>query len=313
MITSFFKTSKPIHFFIVSVLVLVLFVFYRKENLYQNLNLYAISHEILMYFVVLATLAIQSFVVTKNNLTKKNSYNILLFVLIIACIPEVLKDNNLIWANFFIVLALRRILSLKSNIAVKKKLFDAALWIGIASLFYFWSILFFTLIILALLLFALGQYKNWIIPFLALGVLAIIVMSYSIIVYDSFFQYNQYIDSISLNFNIYTSTYTLIGLYVVLTFALWALVFYFKKIAELVRVKRSSYVLVFYTLVLAFIYVLVSPQKTAADFIFTLSPLAIITTNYIEIIKRKWLANVFLFTLILTAIVVLVLHLNTIS
>jgi hypothetical protein len=44
------------------------------------------------------------------------------------------------------LLALRRLISLQSMKASKEKIFDASLWVFIASLFHFWSILFIVLI-----------------------------------------------------------------------------------------------------------------------------------------------------------------------
>ena len=57
------------------------------------------------------------------------------------------------------MLALRRLISLQSKLDIKKKLFDAAFWITIATLFYFWSMLFFALVIVALIYYSQNDIK----------------------------------------------------------------------------------------------------------------------------------------------------------
>ena len=86
---------------------------------------------------------------------KKNTLQILLLILKTAAwlfvgavilfllfFPSIWNDFNLLISNFFILLALRRLLSMHSAKAPKEKIFDASLWIFFASFFHFWSILF---------------------------------------------------------------------------------------------------------------------------------------------------------------------------
>lgn len=313
MITSFFKISRPFHFFLVILIALGLFIYFRRDNYINYSNSQALLNEGAIFFVVMLTFVVHSFVVSKNRLTLKNSYSILLLVLFFACIPETLKNNNMLIANAFIALAMRRLLSLKSNIDIKKKLFDAAFWIGIASLFYFWSIGFLILTIIAILLFAIGQLKNWIIPFIALIALTIIVTSYSIIMHNSLFDYSSYVDGISFDFEGLYRLDILVGLVLILLLVLGSLIFYLKKIAQLVRIKRSSHMLIVYALFIAIACALTAPNRTSAEIIFMFSPLSIMLTNYIEQIKNKIWSDAIFYLIIATAISVSVLSLNPIS
>jgi hypothetical protein len=50
--------------------------------------------------------------------------------------PSVFNNSNLLVANFFLLLAIRRMISLQTLKAPKEKIFDASIWIFIASLFH---------------------------------------------------------------------------------------------------------------------------------------------------------------------------------
>lgn len=313
MITSFFKTTKPFHFVLVTLFSFFIFCYYRKDLIFEDLSLVSVVQNFAIYLVLIFSIAIQAFFVTKNNLTQKSSFNIVFLVLFLGIIPSTLIDNNILLANLFIVLALRRLVSLKSNIAVKKKLFDAAFWIGIASLFYFWAILFFALIVFAMLLYAIGHFKNWVIPFTALLVLLICVTAYSIVINNTFFDIESYINTVSFDLSNYNEITLVIGITVITTITIWAMFYYIKKIQDLVRTKRTSYVLILYTLFIAFAIVIISPEKSGAEFIFAFSPLAIISTNYLETIEDKWFAELFIWLLVVTVNVILVLQFNAIG
>ena len=313
MITSFFKTTKPFHFVLVTLFSFFIFCYYRKNLILDDLSLISIGKHFAIYLAVIFSIAIQAFLVTKNNLTQKSSFNIVFLVLFLGIIPSTLIDNNFVLANLFVVLAIRRLVSLKSNIAVKKKLFDAAFWIGLASLFYFWAILFFVLIFFAMLLYAIGHFKNWIIPSTALVVLLICVSAYSILTDNTFFNIESYFNTVSFDLSNYNKYDLVIGISIIISITIWVLFLYIKKIKELVRIKRASYVLILYALFIAFAIIVISPEKSGAEFIFVFTPLSIISTNYLETIEDKWFGELFMWLLVVTVIVILVLQFNAIG
>lgn len=306
MITRFFSTSKPIHLVLVSIFVFVLFLVVRLGYYSNGITFTEVFKEAVLYGVTLLSIFVLSFVVNKNNLTKKNSFKILLFSLFLASIPQALQDGNIIVANVFVLFAVRRIISLRSNLHVNKKLFDAAFWIAIASLFYFWSILFLMLVFAALILFSFTQINNWIIPFTAILALALIIVSFNIVTKDIFFDVYEYVDVANFDFSNYNSSKLLIALIVITSLGLWALFFYLKKLPEKSRAFRPAFILILIALVIGLAIVIVSPNKDGKEFMFLFAPLAIIMTNYIESIKKPWLSEIYLWLLLLTPLTALI-------
>lgn len=306
MITRFFSTSKPIHLVLISFFVLGLFLAVRLGYYYEGISALQIGKEVLLYGITLLSIFVLSFFVNKNNLTKQNSFKILLFSLFLACIPAIIEYGSIIVSNVFILFAVRRIISLRSNLHIKKKLFDAAFWIALASLFYFWAILFLILVFAALMFYSIGQSNNWMIPFTGIITVALIVVSFNIISQNTFGNMNTLIDTVSFDFSNYNQLNLMVSISVISLVGLWALFFYVKKLQDKSRALRPSFVLILIALIIGITIVVLSPNKNGSEFIFLFAPLAIITTNYIESIKKVWLAELFIWLLIITPIFQLV-------
>jgi len=302
MITRFFSTSKPIHLVIVIFLTLAVFFGIRINNIEGSIGLVLILKQLGLFIVVLISIFTLDFLVNKNHLTKRNSYKILLFSLFLIVMPIAFQTDNLLIANLFILLAIRRIISLRSSISVKKKLFDAAFWIGIASLFYFWAILFFILIIAALFFYSINNFKNWIIPFIGLLTIVIFITSYSIIENHEFTDLLSNFDTFSLDFTKYNVLNLIIGITILTSLGLWTLFFYIKNLKEKIKRYRPSHILIIVTILISVAIVLIAPNKNGSEFIFMFAPLSVIMANYIESIKEQWFAELFIWILILTPI-----------
>lgn len=307
MITRFFKTSKPIHIVIIAVFTLVVFIITNVGNNPEELSLGRATKALIKYSIVLISMLTLNFLVKKNKLTKNNNFDILIYGLLLAILPITMYVTNILLANFFILLALRRIISVRSNINVKKKLFDAAFWIAIATLFHFWAILFFVLIIAALLLYSIAHFKNWIIPFIGVLVVMLITASYFVIVYGGFMELFNYLKTISIDLssnNLKTLSFE-IGVMGVL--GIWALIFYSITLKQKQKTYRPMYMLILIAFLIGLSVIFISPNKDGSEFLFALPMLSIIMGNYLESVKKYWVSELYVWLLILTPIALLVL------
>lgn len=300
MITSFFSTSKPIHFVLLLSYLFVLFIIARLETLTESFGFVILIREVIIYLLVLSSVFMLDFFVRKNYLTLKNSYNVLIFALLLGLFPIAFKIDNVLAANFFVLLAFRRTISIRSRINIKKKLFDAAFWIGVASLFYFWSILFFGIIIAGLLLYAIAQVKNWMVPFVGLLCVVVLAITYSLLMSNDISELLNYLQSVSFDITVYNSIDLIIAITVVISLGLWALFFYIKNLREKPRTNRPGLILVIVALIISILIIAIAPDKDGSEFIFAFAFLAIIITNYLETIKERWFAEVFVWILIIT-------------
>ena len=205
------------------------------------------------------------------------------------------------------LLGLRRIVSLRSQRSKKKKLFDAAFWITIASLFYFWAILFFVLIPLTLALYTDNNVRHWIIPFIGVTAVFVVSIGCSIVIHDTFFSVLNLWPTSSYAFSSYNSVQYIVAITLLLSFGVWSSIFYLQNIKRQKKAYRASFKIIILAGVIAFFIVFQAPNKAGSEFLFLFTPLAIIVSNYIETIKEKWCKEIFLSVLVVVPMVLLVL------
>tara|TARA_B100000809_G_scaffold248955_1_gene279617 strand:+ start:4355 stop:5278 length:924 start_codon:yes stop_codon:yes gene_type:complete len=307
MISNFFSKSKPIHYIVVSVVLLLVFVMSRLDVLPENSGVIVYTEHIGLFLTAILTVFLFDFLVTRNGLTKKNSYNIILFVLFFAILPQTLLSSRLLFANFFILLALRRIISLRSQKEIKKKLFDASFWVAIATLFYFWSVLFFILIFVALLVYAIADVKNYLIPIVGIATVMVITVCCFIVIDKDIFTYVVGLFDYSMDFSALNSKRIIGGTTLLLSFGLWSLFYYIKNIKAQMKSDRPSFKLVILSAIIGIVIIGIAPLKNGSEFIFLFAPLSIIMTNYLEVISEKWFKETLLWVLTVTPIVLLML------
>ncbi|GAA4802560.1 DUF6427 family protein [Litoribaculum gwangyangense] len=307
MITSFFNKSKPINFVIVFFITLLAFLIAKLNVIEDAITFLGFIKQAIILLLIYASILLVNFIVSKNSLTKKNNYEILLFSLFLLLIVPTTSHTNILISNFFVLLALRRIMSLRSQKETKKKLFDAAFWIAIACLFYFWAILFFAIILAALVFYSDNNLRHWIVPFL--GALTVFTLSIaaSVVFYGSYFKIFNISPQISYDFSSYNTFQYIVAITILLSFGAWSSIFYLNNIKKKKKAFRASFKIIIIAAIIAFLIVIQTPDKNGSEFLFLFAPLAIIITNYIEIIQEKWFKEAFVLVLVIAPFFLLLL------
>jgi len=307
MITSIFNKSKPINFVIVFFIMLLAFSVANLKPFLESVSVSFFIEKTAWFLVCYFTILLFNFIVVKNSLTKNNHFQILLFGLFFLMLPQCTLDGNVLIANIFVMFGLRRLLSLRTQIKMKKKLFDTAFWFAVATLFYFWAILFFILIFTTLLLYTDNRIKNWIVPFAGFATVLVISISASVVIYDNFFEIINLSTTTSYNYSNYNTMQYLIAITMLFSFGVWASIFYVKLVQKKKKTFRPSFKIIFIYVIIAFITAILSPQKNGSEFLFLFAPLAVIIGNYIESIEEKWFKELFVSVLLVVPFLLLML------
>ncbi|MDG4715182.1 DUF6427 family protein [Winogradskyella marincola] len=305
MITSIFSKSKPINFIMVAGFVIVLFVVSNFNQLFADVTTAlktSIKLVVAVFFVFLL-----DFIISKNNLTKKNGYAIMTFGLLFGLFPEALRYSDLLFANLFVLFALRRLISLQTNLHTKKKFFDAGFWVMMATLFHFWSVLFFAVVIVALIYHSKNNLKNVIIPFVGVATVILLLVAYNIIVHDTYIKPTNFSRYASVDYSVYNSVAFIIKFTVLFASFLWTLIYFFRSIPDKNKKLKPSFFLIAWSSVIAILIAIIAPVKNGSEFIFLFAPFSIIMANYIEVVSEKWFKEVFISLLILAPIISLML------
>lgn len=288
MITTIFSKSRPFNYILVTALLILCFFLYQLKDVEWMNSPLTIAKKGVLLLLLVASLFISNFVTKKNGLSKDNSFPFLFFFSSLILFPTTLGTTSLIVSNFFVLLAIRRLISLQSLVTPKEKIFDASLWIFIAALFHFWSILFIILVFMSIILHVARDYRNWILPYIAFFTVAIIFLLFAFM-FDKTLVNNllekAYFD---FDFNYFTNKFQNIALsiYVAIT-----ALFLFTQIISLSSkplIHHNSYKKIIIAFFIGFAVYVVSPDKNNSILLFTFMPLAVMATGYFEGIQTSW-------------------------
>ena len=292
MITSIFKRSKPINFVILVVFLVIGFslFWYTKSQVTLTTN-FVLKQVTLLFVVVLSSFTVD-FIVKKNQLSKQNNYTILLYVLLFLLLRNNFDSGVAIVSNFFVLLALRRIISLKSSIDITKKLFDASVWITVAVCFYPWAIAFYGILYLGIVFYASKNYRNWLIPIV--GILTVVIITYTlqIVIGETLISIKDlnpktlFFDKIQDNVS---------SLLILSIITLFATIIFFKTLNKKKLVIKRSYIVVFITFLLTVMIFIFN----SVNAIYMLFPVSIIITNFYQEVKSKIIKELFTLLIIL--------------
>jgi hypothetical protein len=184
----------------------------------------------------------------------------------------------------------------------KEKIFDASFWILIAALFQFWCILFLILVFISIVFHVSRDYRNWILPFIALVAVFIIFLLVSLIFHidiTDFFQKRAVID---FNIDYFKSNYENGALSIYVAVALFFVVSMLTTLSNRPQIVHSSYkkvVACFF--IAAFVYIL-SPDKSNDLLFFSVAPLTIMAASHVEYMQQKLNNEIVFYVLILCSL-----------
>ncbi len=307
MISTIFGKTKPINYIILLAFWVVLYGvvnFYIFEN---SSNFERIGTHFLTLFVLMFSLFVVNFMVKKNKLTETNSFAILIYTILGVLFSKALTDYKSIFCSLFILLALRRLISLRTLIDTKSKIFDATFWVLVASFFHDWALLFLLVVFVSIYTYELKNIRNWLVPVAAL--FTVFIISFCILsilnnvqFFESHFRFQ--FDFEEFNFLNGSQSVKLV-LYLLLTFVL--AIFTFLKLAKTGLGKIISMRLVAMSFVIGLIIKFLITDSSQHPILLTFFPAAVFFTNYIEAIKKPKLKEAVLIALVVLPISVLVI------
>lgn len=289
MLTNLFSKSRPIGYVIIGLLLLVVYFLQLVSDLNWLQSPVAVVEKSFLFFAVVFSVLLIQFITVKNHLAVNNLYSLFLYACFLILFPVYFSDSELIIANLLVLLALRRIISLQTLKMPKIKIFDASLWIFLATLLESWTILYFVLVYLAIIWYVSEDYRHWIIPFVALFVVTVLFYTYSIFSGIDLFAFwkNKY--DVGFSFSYFDNVYQNIALSF---FATIAVFFTANQLMHLKNIPTNQLNL-YKNIVLCFIigaaiYV-IAPEKSNGLLVFTFFPLSIIGGNFIARTESQWI------------------------
>lgn len=304
MFTSLFRKSTPINYTLCMLSVAVAYFLFLDGRPYVTGFMPELLQKIALAAVLLATLFIANFISIKNGLSKNAAYTLLFYSLWLLCFPGLFEKPNLIFSNFFLLLAIRRLVSLHSPKATQQKIFDASLWIFVATLYHFWSILFIGLVFVSILFHVSRDYRNWLLPVVAFFAIGSIFLAYDF--WREANLYDRLLEKVPIDMsldyfadktqNIVFSVYAVIVLFFLVSFAV--------SLPGRPQQYQSSYKKIVAALFIGAVVFVLSPGKSNELLVFTYTPLALMASVDVEFTQSQFRREA---TLLLSTIAALAL------
>lgn len=302
MITSFFRKSTPLNYTVVILALLFFFFYYQFKHITADNSLANLLRMVVQLCSIFASMFITNFIAKKNGISKDSAYSVFIFLVFLLFFPAIMKNTALIIANLFILLASRRIISLQSLKQSKEKIFDSSLWVFLAVVFHFWSILFIVLVFIAILFHVARDYRNWFLPMIAFVAIAVLFVG------SSLFLENQWISNLiaesgidlrvdyfaNNNQNLAFSAFTTIGMFFILSLLL--------TLSNRPLILQPTYKKVISAVVIGSAVFIVSPHKSNDILVFTFAPLAMVATSFFETAQANWKKEIAFWILLLSGL-----------
>jgi len=285
MIANFFSITKPITLLRIFIL---LFVYILADLFSQDLAMFtwtSFSQKTGFFFLCIFMLLVVNFIIRKNSLTQNNSYALLLFVFLLGIFSETISSSTLAISNLILLFGLRKMYSLRTGLNTKMKLFDAGFWIAIATLVYFWSIAYFLLIYIAIIVYNKVSLKNLTIPIVGFFTPLLLYFTYAFYTDNLALFFNCFNYTIGLDFYLYNNLKLLIPITFVFTILVWAVLTVTPKIVLISNPLKLAWNVLVHHLVISLFVVAISPVKNGSEMFFLVFPSAIIITIFLQ--KKK--------------------------
>ena len=304
MLANFLEKSKPINFIIYLGLFLCFFFIASITTYFSDvfswIKVLDILGLLLLFFVIFFFF---NFITTKNKLTFDHSYAFFIFILISIVFVSKLLEFNVLTLLLIHLLFLRKIYSLRSSKSVIQKLFDSGFWLGILFILEPFSIVFFILIIMSVVLQHKITIPSIITP--AIGFLT------PLIIYFTYLFWYDNIDTFLTHFSfdkitallIYAEDATIWIFGILLLLCIFSIFLKSPKALSVNNSFKRSWQLLIINLIIAVVYALLIIDKDGSEVIFLTIPASIIMANGFEVIQKKMIKNILFFGLIILAVV----------
>jgi hypothetical protein len=308
MLSNYFQKSKPIQNVFFIILFTVIFITYSLASLFSNSNWEVILFTILNFFILLATIIVMKLMVNELSLSKGSNYFALFFISYLCFFPSIMLNTNLVIAVLLSTFSMYRFLKIDFSAGSKLAVFDACLFLFTAVIFHFWVILYSFLIILATLRNFKKNTNIFLVPLVAFFVIFVLFLFTALVINPDWT--NTVIEdaTINFNFNYFINTYQRLSISLYFALLLMVFVLIFFQISSKPLLVLSALRKVFFWLLLSIIIYIFTPYKTNDFLFFSMIPLVIISSNFIEFSKDKILKEIILITVSLLGLVFFILQ-----
>lgn len=262
---------------------------------------------LLAYVSVVLTGFLYNYIINEHEFLPKRTYLPgLFYCVLMSSSPALFQYHPVIFANLFITLMFNSLLNTYRQTLAFKSVFEAGLFLGIASLFYFPVALLFPLLLVSLVVFRPFIWKEWLIIVLGFVFPYLYVLTYYFwnnsiaLFWQDKVLYPIFYGSHDWHFFIENRPV----LWMLLGFTLLALVRLSTTFDTQKLKAKKGFTILFWMLPVSCLTILISPAISMLSLSVVAVPAAVIIANYFFTIKKEWVAGLLLWIIYLTELVI---------
>ncbi len=318
MLIRFFKNNNPSSYILIPLFASVLWAvgFFSEQSgivkysmpLYEILsNPVANFHFIatlIAFILIVAEAFLLNYIINENGILAKPSFlPALFYIVFMSADGTLLNLHPLIFASFFVLLAINKIVCSYKKDNAFSNAFDSGLLFSIATLFYFPSIVFLPLLGVGFILFRPFNWREWVISFI--GILVPYTFLFSYYFCNDMLGYWWNIKLFFPGLHQHTIPKLSTSFYFMLGVSLLILLFSFGKLftgfLDATQKNKKGILLLLWFSAFALISIFLAPEISIRSFSALAIPASVFCANYFLKIKKEWWGEL-LFLSLLTSV-----------
>lgn len=308
MLANFFGKSNPANF----ILLFLLFLGFYIANFlitfsFQTITVEVFVQQLLVIGLFVLLFFVFNFILSKNKLTLYNSYGFLFFVLLLGIFPFTMMNRYELIVNVVLLIFLRRVYSLRTPKAIFKKMFDSGFWLAILFILNPFTLIYSLLLYASIFLFQKLNFRTFLIPIVGFLVPILCYFTYCFLsdniegFLELFSWYTDY------NFQFYMAAEVLVPLLFIGLICFISIILKTPKVFLVSGKYRKFWTLTLLNLLVAIGLVILTKEKTGAEFLCVFFPVTVVLTNWIEGITKRFYQDFVLVIFMIIPIVLIII------
>ena len=244
---------------------------------------------IAIFLLLVFGVLLVDFICKKNGLTKNNTLAPFVFLLALMLFGPLLLDIQSVVSGIFILIAIRRTISLQTFNNTTQKVFDSTFWILLASLFNEWCLLFILMVYAALLLFKLNQFRLYLVPWVAVVIVGILAFTYAYVFEDLSLFERKFGFATSFDFSSFTSFPMNLLLAFLAFLTIGSLLNYLAKTKKQKGVRRETSLLILSIFVIGALVLVLSRKENFTNVVYFLFPVSLMIAVLLQWLPKRWM------------------------
>ncbi len=239
-------------------------------------------------------------IVNKHSLLRQSTYFPFFFmVLLLSCRSSLIGFYPALVSSLFLVLAVHKLISSYMNERALSEVFDAGLFVGIATLFYIPSMLFLILLWIGLLVIRTVNWREWACTILGFLVPFLFTFTYNLVFFPKYPWYNKIMSEFYYHSTHLSFSWEQITVMVIICLAaagsLW---FFVNRITDNVVKAQKFWILMLWFILIAAASVLICPVKDSRAFSIVAIPGSFVLAAYFLKTRAKLIPELIFLSLL---------------